>query len=232
MSRDERRSSSRPTRRREQVIKRDPKRSQLLEEGTSPSGPVGSFAGSPSEFTTEGGAGTNTPDRYGGPLRRRDDPPNPRNQGTGGEGGFSTLGGGTYYGEGDPDDAPRHGDWSRHSTGAGSGARGGEGVVFEGENTWGESQQQREREQTTGTHRGRGPRAYRRSDDTIHEEICELLTHHAEVDASEIEVLVEGGEVTLQGSVEDRDMRWLVEDLVESISGVSLVHNRIRVARR
>ena len=232
MPRDERRSSSRPTRRREQVIRTDPERSQLLEEGASPSGPVGSFAGSPAEFTTEGGAGSNTPDRYGGPLRRRDDPPNARNQGTGGEGGFSTIGGGTYYGEGSSLDAPGYGDWGRNVTGADSGARGREGLVYEGEHTWGESQQEREREQETGRHAGRGPRSYRRSDETIHEEVCELLKHHPDVDAGDVEVLVEGGEVTLQGSVDDRDMRWLMEDLVESVSGVSLVHNRLRVARR
>jgi osmotically-inducible protein OsmY len=229
--RDERRSSTRPTRRRDQVIRREADRSQLLEEGDSPSGPVGSLAGSPTEFTSEGGRGTNTPDRYGGPLRRRDDPPNPRNQGTGGEGGFSTLGGGTYFGEGDASDAPRAGDWARHSTGAGSGARGREGLVFEGENTWGESEQARERQQTTGRHAGRRPRSYRRSDDSIREEICELLTHHPDVDATEVEVLVEGGEVTLHGSVTERDARWLIEELVESVSGVSLVHNRLRVAR-
>ncbi|HEU5040238.1 MAG TPA: BON domain-containing protein [Gemmatimonadales bacterium] len=61
--------------------------------------------------------------------------------------------------------------------------------------------------------------------------IEELLAEHPEIDTSEIEVLVEAGEVTLQGMVEDRDMRWLVEDLVEAVSGVSLVHNRLRVAR-
>jgi len=74
--------------------------------------------------------------------------------------------------------------------------------------------------------------AYRRSDESIQEEICELLAHHPDVNAGEIEVLVEGGEVTLQGSVEQQDARWLIEELVESVSGVSLVHNRVRIAKR
>ncbi|HEX6107481.1 MAG TPA: BON domain-containing protein [Gemmatimonadales bacterium] len=221
MPRDERRSGSRPTRRRERVIREDPGRAQPLEEGQGPAGPAGSFAGSPADFMT--------PNRYGGPLRRRDDPPNPRNQGTGGEGGFSTIGGDTYYGEGSDHDAPDYGDWGRRATGAGPGR---EGLVHEGEHTWGESRQQREREQTTGGHAGRGPRTSRRSDGSLHEEIREMLTHHPEIDAGDVEVLVEDGEVTLQGAVNDRDMRWLVEDLVESVSGVSLVHNRLRVARR
>lgn len=222
MPRDERRSGSRPTRRRERVIREDPGRSQLLEEGQGPAGPAGAFEGSPADSTT--------PNRYGGPLRRRDDPPNPRNQGAGGEGGFSTIGGGTYYGESSYHDAPDHGDWDRRATGAGPARR--EGPGYEGEHTWGESRQQEEREQTTGGHAGRGPRTYRRSDGSIHEEICEMLTQHPEIDAGDVEVLVEDGEVTLQGAVDDRDMRWLVEDLVESVSGVSLVHNRLRVARR
>jgi osmotically-inducible protein OsmY len=50
------------------------------------------------------------------------------------------------------------------------------------------------------------------------------------LDASAVEVEVEGGEVTLTGHVEDRDARWLAEDVVESVAGVSLVHNRLRAA--
>ena len=103
----------------------DNRRSQLLEGGEGPRGPVGSFAGSDTRFTTEGGPGTNTPNRWGGWLRPdRNSPPNPRHANTGGDAGYSTLGGGTYYGEGDPDDAPGYGDWGRNATGAGSGARG------------------------------------------------------------------------------------------------------------
>lgn len=69
------------------------------------------------------------------------------------------------------------------------------------------------------------------ADEKLRDEIREQLTHHPNVPGGEVEVLVEGGEVTLQGTVEDRDIRWLVEDLVEAVSGVSLVHNRLRVAR-
>jgi osmotically-inducible protein OsmY len=219
----------RPPRRRQQTIKRDPRTTQLLERGEGPDGPVGSFEGSPSEFTTEGGRGTNTPDRWGGPGRgERDDPPNPRTANTGGDGGFATLGGGTYYGEGDPDDAPRYGDWGRNATGATSGARGQEGFDYPGEHTWGESQRQVERPR--GRYAGRGPRTYRRSDTTMYEEICESLKNNPDVDATDMEVTVEGGEVTLSGTVEDRDARWLAEDLVESVQGVRAVHNRLRVA--
>jgi len=77
----------------------------------------------------------------------------------------------------------------------------------------------------------RGPGTLRRTDESLTEAIQEQLGEHPEIDATGIEVLVEGGEVTLQGTVEDRDIRWLVEDLVEGVAGVSLVHNRLRVAK-
>jgi hypothetical protein len=146
VQRGERRSASRPTRRREQVTQESPDRAQ-------PRDP-------------------DSPDRYIGPLRRRDDLPDlPPAREPGGADGYG-------YG------------------------------------------------------RGPGPGIPDRSDETIQEEICDLLAHHPDVDAGEIEVLVEGGEVTLQGSVEARDARWLVEELVVTVTGVSLVHNRVRIARR
>lgn len=76
---------------------------------------------------------------------------------------------------------------------------------------------------------GRGPRGYRRSDERIREDICEALTHHPEIDARELEVEVQGGEVTLSGSVDHRRTKRLVEDLAERCSGVHDVHNHLRV---
>ena len=216
----------------ERRVKRDRRTSELLERGEGPADPVGSFEGSPSEFTTEGGRGTNTPDRQGGPMRRERQPPDERTGNTGGEGGVATLGGGVYYGEGSYHDAPNYGDWTRHGGGATSGARGRGGLDFPGERTWGESQRAAEQRQVTGRHAGRGPRAYRRADESIREEVCALLTENPDLDASDVEVRVEGGEVTLIGSVDSRDAKWLAEDLAESISGVREVHNRLRVARR
>lgn len=83
----------------------------------------------------------------------------------------------------------------------------------------------------SGGHAGRGPRATRRSDESIRDEVCTLLTDNADLDASGIEVDVEAGEVTLLGSVDSRDAKWLTEDLAGSISGVREVHNRLRIAR-
>jgi osmotically-inducible protein OsmY len=78
---------------------------------------------------------------------------------------------------------------------------------------------------------GSGPRPHRRTDDKIRDDILELLTNNADLDASEVELHVEGGEVTLTGTVESRDARWLTEDLVSSVSGVREVFNRLKVAR-
>jgi hypothetical protein len=82
-----------------------------------------------------------------------------------------------------------------------------------------------------GQFAGRGPKGYRRSDDRIKEDVCEQLTLHPDVDASEIEIEVQGGEVVLTGTVDSRQAKRLVEDLVETASGVKDVNNQLRVKR-
>jgi hypothetical protein len=59
--------------------------------------------------------------------------------------------------------------------------------------------------------------------------VNEELTRHPEIDASEIGVRVENGEVTLTGKVEDRHQKRLAEDLAERCSGVNDVHNQLKV---
>ena len=88
-----------------------------------------------------------------------------------------------------------------------------------------------DRRQDQGEHRGRGPKGYRRSDDRIKDDINDRLSDDSWVDASEIEVKVENGEVTLTGTVNDRTAKRRAEDIVDGISGVSNVENRIRVKR-
>lgn len=84
----------------------------------------------------------------------------------------------------------------------------------------------------TGTNpfqRGRGPKGYKRSDDRIHEDVCEALSYNPQVDASEVDVKVKEGEVTLMGTVNERRMKRLIEETVENVSGVRDVNNQIRV---
>src|SRR5690606_19088569 len=45
---------------------------------------------------------------------------------------------------------------------------------------------------------GKGPKGYRRSSERIKEDVSEALYRHPEIDASEIEVSVQGGEVVLK----------------------------------
>jgi osmotically-inducible protein OsmY len=80
-----------------------------------------------------------------------------------------------------------------------------------------------------GPHVGQGPRGYRRSDERIKEDVCERMCMDGELDASGIDVVVSGGEVTLQGSVGDRRSKRLAEDLAEQVSGVREVHNQLRI---
>jgi osmotically-inducible protein OsmY len=79
-------------------------------------------------------------------------------------------------------------------------------------------------------HWGRGPKGYQRSDNRILEDVCDRLMY-SDVDAGDIEVKVENGEVTLSGSVRDRWDKRRAEDVAEEVSGVRDVHNNIRVHR-
>jgi hypothetical protein len=81
----------------------------------------------------------------------------------------------------------------------------------------------------TGPYAGRGPKGYRRSDERVHEDICERLSEHPSIDASDIEVSVHDGEVTLSGRVESRAIKHLTEAMTETVSGVKEVHNQLRV---
>lgn len=114
--------------------------------------------------------------------------------------------------------------WQNEPSDMSTGSRGGR-----------DSMQQRnygsQADRQTGQHAGRGPKGYRRDDARITEDINEALTHDAHIDASEIEVQVSGGEVTLTGTVDNRDAKRHAEDIAERISGVSDVNNQIRVSK-
>jgi hypothetical protein len=83
--------------------------------------------------------------------------------------------------------------------------------------------------QTPGPFTGRGPRGYQRSDERIKEDINDRLTMHGQIDAIEVDVQVVNREVTLTGSVSNRAAKRMVEDVAESVQGVSEVHNQLRV---
>lgn len=74
---------------------------------------------------------------------------------------------------------------------------------------------------------GRGPRGWRRSDDSIREAVSEALYRSPEVDARQVEVEVHDGIVFLTGSVSDRYMKKAAEECVYNIQGVQDVMNKI-----
>ncbi|HET7604241.1 MAG TPA: BON domain-containing protein [Gemmatimonadales bacterium] len=81
------------------------------------------------------------------------------------------------------------------------------------------------------TYSGRGPKDYQRSDERIREDANDALTRDPEIDASDIQVSVSNGEITLKGEVEDRRAKRRAEDCVEQLAGVRDVHNELHARR-
>lgn len=80
-----------------------------------------------------------------------------------------------------------------------------------------------------GPHTGHGPAGYQRSEERIFEDVCDRLTAHGWVDASDVEVDVGNGVVTLRGQVSSRREKRLAEDSAASVRGVQDVQNRLTI---
>jgi hypothetical protein len=80
-----------------------------------------------------------------------------------------------------------------------------------------------------GPYSGAGPRNYRRADERIRDDVCELFTRNGQLNASGLEIDVQNGEVTLRGDVRYRQEKRLAEDMASFVSGVRDVNNQIRV---
>lgn len=78
-------------------------------------------------------------------------------------------------------------------------------------------------------HSGKGPKGYSRSPQRIHDEACEILMMDFDLDASDIEVEVQGEALVLKGEVASRQEKRLAESLVENIRGIRDVHNQLKV---
>lgn len=98
--------------------------------------------------------------------------------------------------------------------------------------TWMNDDDQRQSGGLFGQHRGKGPKGWKRSSERIREDVCERLADDHMLDASEIEVTVQDNEVTLSGTVTEREDKRRAERLVEQCSGVEHVQNNLRVASR
>lgn len=78
---------------------------------------------------------------------------------------------------------------------------------------------------------GVGPKGYKRSDEKIYEEICEVLMQHRALDASNIVVKVGQGVVNLSGKVNTRFEKKLTEEITGPITGVTDIQNELTVVR-
>lgn len=156
----------------------------------------------------------------------------------GGSAGGYGRGGALDYGRGGFDVGGRPEEWgrgdARHASG-GAGSRGERGFEggrdryaggagYGGIGYGGDGVEPMER-----GFAGRGPKGYRRSDERIQEEVCERLTRHPGIDASDVEVRVQAGEVTLSGTVDSRRTKRMVEDVVDQCGGVVDVVNQLRI---
>lgn len=168
-------------------------------------------------FGSDGGRGDERRGNYGEFGQRQAERGRDRGQesSTGGW-GFGTGPGSVY--RPDPD---RHEPTRTRGPGGGHGEQWDVRINDEGRSGWwyrGES------------FAGRGPQGYRRSDGRIQEDICDCLTDDPRIDARDVSVRVENGEVTLEGKVNSRQEKRDAENLCERITGVRDVHNHLRVA--
>jgi osmotically-inducible protein OsmY len=92
-----------------------------------------------------------------------------------------------------------------------------------------DAERRREMDAWSEGHRGRGPRNYTRSDDRIREDINDRLTDFDFIDASDVDVRVDNGNVTLDGFVAGRQEKRAAERIARDVSGVRDVENRIDV---
>lgn len=156
----------------------------------------------------------------------------------------SSYTGSTFTGDdfGGRDFSGQAGDWSGRSNFGGYGA-GSTSGAYTGDRydshrgfleragdevaSWfGDKEAARRREED---HSGKGPSNYTRSDQRILEDVSDRITDDWRVDGRNIQVTVDSGEVTLDGTVTSRDQKRRAEDCADAISGVKHVQNNLRV---
>jgi hypothetical protein len=81
-----------------------------------------------------------------------------------------------------------------------------------------------------GTGAGQDTQGIQRSNERIYDEASEGIIRHGHVDASGVNVRVERGEVTLEGTVSSHREKRMAEEDVNSLPGIKNVHNRLQVS--
>ncbi len=83
-----------------------------------------------------------------------------------------------------------------------------------------------------GEHYGKGPKNWHRSDESLRDEICEALSRDRVVDASDIDVSVEGGVVLLTGWVDGREEKRQAQDCLDDVLGIHDIRNELHLRDR
>lgn len=76
---------------------------------------------------------------------------------------------------------------------------------------------------------GVGPLNYKRPDIRIHDDAADALYRCPDVDASDIEVTVKNGIVTLSGTVHSRVEKKVAEMTIEGLPGIIDIENRLTI---
>jgi osmotically-inducible protein OsmY len=95
----------------------------------------------------------------------------------------------------------------------------GEGGYYNQLETW----------KISGPHTGKGPRGYHHSDARVLEEICDRLMQHGQLDARQIQVQVEDGQVTLEGYVQNGHAKYIAQETAAQVPGAIDIHNHLRI---
>ncbi|MBX3233790.1 MAG: BON domain-containing protein [Labilithrix sp.] len=80
-------------------------------------------------------------------------------------------------------------------------------------------------------HAGKAPKNAVRADARILEDVNDALTYRGDLDATDIDVTVHAGEVTLTGTVTDRRSKRIAEEVAEGVLGVRDVHNQLTIRK-
>lgn len=109
---------------------------------------------------------------------------------------------------------------------------GGRGDDMSGDSTWLRGNPRDAIDTAAGPFGGVGPGGWRRSDERLHEQVCEALSDDPRLDAREVEVEAAGGRVTLRGAVESRTDAALAEQIARRTPGVEDVASELSVRSR
>ena len=82
-----------------------------------------------------------------------------------------------------------------------------------------------------GPHTGVGPKSGAGAGDATGQEVYSRLTQHGQIDASTVEVTVDGSEVLLEGTVDSEETKRAAEEAVKSVAGVTNVQNALQVSQ-